>query len=480
MKRSNQRRTAKPSGASWLGEMPAHWTVRRLKTVCSRAGLYGANVSAGAYATDGVRFIRTADITDDGELKAGGVFLPLDLVQHHLLQDGDVLVSRSGTVGRSFLYRASHGRCAYAGYLVRFVLGPDVLPEYVYLFTKTPAFSDFLRTAAISSTIENVNADKYANCSLPVPPLPDQTAIVRVLDHADRRIQRYIRAKEKLIALLEEQKRAVIQEAVAGRVDVRTGKPYPAYKDSGVEWIGMVPAHWKVRRLKFVGTIASGQVDPRLSEHRDKVLIAPNHIASGRGKIERLDTAREQGADSGKYVVRAGDVVYSKIRPHLRKGAIAPVDGLCSADMYPIRVLEDEVKTPYFLHVLLSEEVTRYTVDCSMRVAMPKINRESLGNCWIAYPGLEEQAALLDWIDEANGGIAVLIDKSRREIDFLREYGTRLIADVVTGKLDVREAAAKLQETDPREREDSFDHDAPVAEPSPDEPEAQTAAGVEA
>ena len=85
---------------------------------------------------------------------------------------------------------------------------------------------------------------KYMTIAL--PPVSEQAAIVRYLDHVDRRIQRYIRAKQKLIALLEEQKQALIHQAVAGQIDVRTGRPYPAYKDSGVEWLGKVPAHWEV------------------------------------------------------------------------------------------------------------------------------------------------------------------------------------------------------------------------------------------
>ena len=80
-----------------------------------------------------------------------------------------------------------------------------------------------------------------------VPPFTEQANIVRFLDHADRRIRRYIRAKEKLIALLEEQKQAIIHQAVTGRIDVRTGQPYPAYKPSGVEWLGDVPAHIGIR-----------------------------------------------------------------------------------------------------------------------------------------------------------------------------------------------------------------------------------------
>ena len=96
---------------------------------------------------------------------------------------------------------------------------------------------------------------------LPLPPLPEQTAIVRFLDHADRRIRRYIRAKQKLIALLEEQKQAIIHQAVTGQIDVRTGQPYPSYKPSGVEWLGDVPEHWEMRRTKSLFRLRTEKSD---------------------------------------------------------------------------------------------------------------------------------------------------------------------------------------------------------------------------
>src|SRR5690554_3527656 len=108
----------KDSGVPWLGELPEHWVVTRLKRVCSRSALYGANVAAASYTATGVRFIRTTDITEDGELKTSGVYLPEEAVRDYMLADGDVLISRSGTIGRSFLYDSKkHGPCAYAGYL---------------------------------------------------------------------------------------------------------------------------------------------------------------------------------------------------------------------------------------------------------------------------------------------------------------------------------------------------------------------------
>ena len=212
----------KPSGVEWLGDVPAHWEVRRLKTLCSKSAIYGANVAATAYAAAGVRFIRTTDITEDGILRPTGVFLPREAVRDYILTDCDLLISRSGTIGRSFLYRAAvHGPCAYAGYLVRFVLASRVSPEYTFLFTKTPAFGAFLQSMAISSTIENVNASKYANCPLPVPPLTEQVAIARYLDNANERILRGTQAAQREIDLLKEYETRLIADVVTGKLDVR-------------------------------------------------------------------------------------------------------------------------------------------------------------------------------------------------------------------------------------------------------------------
>ena len=123
----------KKSGVPWLREVPAHWQVRRLKTVCSESALYGANIAATSYATSGVRFLRTTDITEDGRLKSGGVLVSEELAREYLLEDGDLLISRSGTIGRSFLYeRKTHGSCAYAGYLVRFIANLEVSPKTAY------------------------------------------------------------------------------------------------------------------------------------------------------------------------------------------------------------------------------------------------------------------------------------------------------------------------------------------------------------
>ncbi len=215
-------RTGKPypaykdSGVAWLGE------VRRLKEICSQSAAYGANVPASSYTITGVRFIRTTDITEEGELTSSGVFLPKMLAQDSFLSDGDLLVSRSGTVGRSFLYnREVHGQCSYAGYLVRFRPDNRTYSKFLFLYTKTPEFMRFIKGASISSTIDNVNGRKYSNCPLPVPPQSEQVAIACFLDKMTEKLHKSIAQAQREIELLREYRTQLIADVVTGKLDVR-------------------------------------------------------------------------------------------------------------------------------------------------------------------------------------------------------------------------------------------------------------------
>ena len=212
----------KESGIEWLGKIPAHWKVAPLKRLCLKSALYGANVSSKRYAKSGVRFLRITDISEDGEIKKGGVFLPKLLVKDYLLKHGDLIISRSGTIGRSFIYESDvHGICSYAGYLVRFVPSTHVAPQYLYLFTKTNAFADFLQMKTISTTIQNVNAEKYANCMFLFPPMSEQNAIVEYLNNVIKKLNLNVNRCNRQIALMQEFRAKLIYDVVTGKLDVR-------------------------------------------------------------------------------------------------------------------------------------------------------------------------------------------------------------------------------------------------------------------
>src|SRR5690606_3222715 len=138
---------------------------------------------------------------------------------------------------------------------------------------------------------------------------------------------------------------------------------------------------------------------------------APNHVESATGRLLYLETAEEQGADSGKYLCQEGDVVYSKIRPALRKVCVAPKACLCSADMYPMRG-HSGLENQYLFWFILSEPFSAFALLESDRVAMPKINRESLGGLKLARPPAEEQRNIAALLNQETQQIDALIDEA--------------------------------------------------------------------
>jgi len=460
----------KDSGVPWLGQVPEHWEVRRLKQLSARSAIYRANVPAQQYSSTGVRFIRTTDITESGELKRSGVFLPAELVKDYLLENGDILLSRSGTIGRSFLFDENrHGQCAYAGYLVRFIPSKKVLPSYIFRFTQTSAFDGFLKAVAISSTIENVNGEKYANCVLPLPPLPEQTAIVRFLDYMDRRIRRYIRTKQKLIKLLEEYKQALIHQAVTGRIDVRTGQPYPAYKDSGVEWLGQVPEHWRVRRLKRIARLNPSKSEVPLALRDGQAVFLPMERVGADGRYDASELWPISELWNGFTYFRRGDVVVAKITPCFENGKGACLEhlptpiGFGSTEFHVIRPSK-AIASAYLYRITTLSEFRRLgTNEMTGAAGQQRVPVEFIANFPIPIPPLPEQTAIVEYLDAQTAKLDAAIATARREIELLREYRERLIADVVTGKVDVRQVAAQLPE-EPPDQEAGTEEEEPVAE----------------
>ena len=439
----------KNSGSPWLGEIPKHWTTARLKQVCSQYALYGANVQASEYSASGIRFIRTSDITEGGNLQPEGVYIPTELVPEHILTDGDILLSRSGTIGRSFHYQSDrYGPCSYAGYLVRFVPGPKAQSRYVYLFTKTPAFQNAAKAVAISSTIENVNAEKYANITVPVPPPEDQAAIVRYLDKADQQIQAYIGAKQKLITLLEEERQAIIRQAVTRGLD-----PNVRLKASGVEWLGDVPEHWEVRRLKQLAfiqagiTIGSNQGDSELIE-RPYLRVA--NVQSGQLDLSNITTIQASLSEIKRSTLKKGDVLMTEGGDidKLGRGCIWTgdiPDCLHQNHVFAVRPNPTDL-LPGFLVALMGslQARTYFYTTAKQTTNLAATNRTTLGNLPIYLPSIAEQQDVLSLIEENARKLEYTITHSRRQIELMEEYRTRLIADVVTGKLDVRDAVEAL------------------------------------
>jgi len=418
----------KDSGVKWLGEVPEHWEVRKLRCVLREVAVRNRpDLPLLSVVREKGVILRDLSNKDENHN-----FIPDDLSNYKVVRVGQFALNKMKA------WQGSYGISQYDGIVspAYFIFNLEgVERDYFNTAIRSKAYITFFKQASDGVRIGQWDLSKARMREIPlfVPPLSEQAAIVRYLDYIDRRVKRYVRAKQKLIKLLEEEKQAVIHRAVTRGLD-----PNVRLKPSGVEWLGEVPVSWKMKRFKFVVRIRNGQVDPRTEAYCKFPLIAPEHLEKGTGRILKIETAEEQGAISGKYIVKQGEIIYSKIRPALRKASIAPCDCLCSADMYPLMPDHSEILSDYLLAVLLSNDLTRYLVDCSMRVAMPKVNREALGNAWLCYPDKDTQKHIISELKEMIIHLDEAKSKAQNEINLIREYRTRLIADVVTGKLDVR------------------------------------------
>ena len=280
---------------------------------------------------------------------------------------------------------------------------------------------------AWSTTVKHLKSSQVERLRFAWPPLSEQGAIARYLDHATSRIDRYIRSREKLIALLEEQKQTLIHEAVTGRIDVRTGKPYPAYKDSGVEWLGQVPAHWEVRRLKWVTRLQRGYDLPA-----DFRIPGPFPVVSSGGVIGTHAESRCTGP--GVVIGRYGstDAVFfvkQDFWPHNTSLFVTNFHG--NSEEWCFYLLGSITKA-----------------DHAGKSAVPGLDRKDLFGIVVPVPPMTEQQAMVSTIDGAVRKLRDAISGAEQETTLAHEYRTRLIADVVTGKLDVREAAAALPDAE--------------------------------
>ncbi len=196
------------------------------------------------------------------------------------------------------------------------------------------------------------------------------------------------------------------------------------------------PTGWSRIPLKRVVRIPTGLVDPAHPAYRELRLVAPNHVESGTGRLLGWESAYDQGAASGKFLVEDGELIYSKIRPALNKVCIAPERCLCSADMYPLRPVPTRLVPAYLMYQILSMPFVQRAIDDSMRVAMPKVNRERLGEFLLTLPPLPTQRAIASYLDRETARIDTLIERKERLLELLEEKRTALITQAVTKGLD--------------------------------------------
>jgi type I restriction enzyme S subunit len=443
----------KDSGVEWLGKVPIHWGVKRLKSVLSEPLMYGANEAAEDDNPENPRFVRITDITDNGSLRDETFrSLPHDIAAPYLLIEGDVLLARSGaTVGKSFIYHQDWGKCCFAGYLIRARLNDSkMLAPFLYACCQTSFYWQFINSSQIQATIQNMSAERYANFFLPAPPTKEQQTIAAFLDRETSKIDALITEQQRLIELLKEKRQAVISHAVTKGLN-----PEAPMKDSGIEWLGEVPAHWEMKRLRFVTKLNPSKSETAQLNRETEVSFLPMEAVGDDGSLN-LDRTRPIGeVETGYTYFRENDVTIAKITPCFENGKGAVMRelsggiGFGTTELIVVRPLPSETTSGY-LHWLFISTPFRKLGEASMYGAggQKRVPDDFVRNFAIAFPVVSEQKAIVTFLDRETTKLDTLITEARRGIELLKERRTALISAAVTGKIDVRGLVAVQAQTE--------------------------------
>jgi type I restriction enzyme, S subunit len=388
------------------------WQTKKLGEICGIERGGSPRPIQNFITTDqkGINWIKIGDATASGKyiykteekIKADGV------KRSRMVYEGDFILSNSMSFGRPYIMKTTG--CIHDGWLV--LRQPKIDPDYLYhVLGSDLLFSQFDRLAA-GSTVRNLNIGLAKTVDIPYPPLPEQRRIVGILDEAFEGI-----ATAKANAEKNLQNARALFESHLDSVFTQRGKG------------------WAEKPLGEVCAITSTLVDPRKKEFLNLTHVGAGNIESKTGVFVDLKTAREEGLISGKFLFDESMVLYSKIRPYLMKVARPNFVGLCSADMYPLAPLPNEITRDYLFHLLLSKRFTDYAIQGSARAGMPKVNREHLFEFKVWLPDVKKQkelAAKLDDLHEETQRLESVYDRKLAALEALKKS---LLHQAFAGKL---------------------------------------------
>lgn len=433
----------KSSGIEWLGDIPFNWGIKPFKYLCEYYADYGLNIEAEYYRSQGIRFIRTGDIDDEGRLANEGVYLDRELVpQKYLLSKGDILLSRSGTIGRSYVHEDSIEESTYAGYLVRFHPYAILLSfHFAYYYFHSLPFFDWIKTQLIETTIGNVNGNKYANIPIIAPSLKEQNLISEFLDRETAKIDAVIVKKQQLIKQLREKRQAYITHSVTKGLN-----PNGRLRPSGIKWLGDIPEGWDVKRLKYLSNTRVSNVDKKSED--DIAVRLCNYIDVYKNEFitENLDFMKAT-ATTGQidaFELKTGDVIITKDSetpddigvPAFVK--LSKTDKLVCGYHLAIITPNTSILSGYYLFRLLQSKYYRsYFEVHSNGVTRFGLDTYSIFNADIILPPFSEQLKICEFLDKEIAKIDQIITQVVEQIEKLQEYRQALITNAVTGKMRV-------------------------------------------
>ena len=431
----------KESGIPWAGGVPAHWNIHLIRQIGLL--LKGSGGSKADNVDEGLPCVRYGQLYTKyrGFINAPKSFIRhSQAAQYTAIQYGDVLFAASGEkvdeIGKSAV-NLMRTAAVCGGDVI--ILRPrmDAYPPFLGYALDSYASAGQKATMCRGSTIKHVYPDELRLLAVSFPPPDEQTAIVRFLDHANRKIDGFIRVKRKLIRLLNEQKQAIVHRAVT-----RGLHPDVPLKPSGIPWLGDIPKHWDVLRAKYVFR----EVDER-SKTGNEEQLSVSHLTGVTPRSQKNVSMFKAESYVGHKVCRPGDLAVNTMWAWMAALGVSKHLGIISPAYAVYRQRTPERLLPDFADHLLrisSYKLNYLSRSTGLRASRLRLYPDEFFEIPIIIPQKEEQQQIVDSITVETAALTTAMARTEREIALMQEYRTRLTADLVTGKLDVREASGHL------------------------------------
>ncbi len=438
----------KDSGVKWIGEIPTHWRYSRLKFHLTEnsGGIWGEDDEFG----NGTYVLRSTEITIDGHWDLQRLIkreLNNEETERFLLKKGDLVITKSSGsqdhIGKTGLVneRIESMFVCYSNFVQRLRTQNHINSKFLHYFMNCPLAREQYKYQSETTTgLANLNAQSINELFISVPSEQEQRQIANFLDRKTEQIDQLIRIKERRIELLQEQRTALINQAVTKGLD-----PNVEMKPSGVEWIAEIPRHWEVNRLKYVAKILPSNVDKHIFPDEIQVRLC-NYTDVYYNDYITVDTVLEKGSckerEFTKFALRKGDVIITKDSetpddigvPTFVKDNLDNV--VCGYHLTMIRPYA--CRGGFVFRFIQSDRTRRYFELESNGITRYGLGKPSIENLLLPIPPDSEQHQIANFLDRKTKQINELISTEQRKIELLKEYRQSLISEAVTGKIDVR------------------------------------------
>lgn len=429
----------KESGVEWLGEVPAHWRLERLKNAVSSVVEKRPNEVRSLVAQEHIGS-ETGTLRQDVEIEE------IEIRDHVLFESGDILFGKLRPYLRKYWLASFEGACPTELLVLRpKTRGLD--RRFLFYSVQSEYFIALSESTSYGVKMPRTSWESLSVCSLTMPSLQEQQAIASFLDRETEKIDSLIAKRQRLIELLEEKKTALISRAVTKGLD-----PDVPMKDSGIEWMGKIPDHWGLKRVKHLTErIVAGPFGSSLTKDlytsSGYRVYGQEQIIPANFSIGDYYISEEKYEKMKRYAVYPGDVLVSCVGT-FGKIAVVPEDaepGIINPRLARLVPTGKIIESEYLGFVLKSRIAFDQMEQMSRGGTMGVINLGLVSEVLLPVPSKAEQAIILDHLNRSASSIDALGDKLQEHIDKLREYRTALISAAVTGKIDVRDEVSSLE-----------------------------------